>query len=70
MDAFIENMHKKTVQERLCTEPKEQPQEGLRFAIPFEEGKSQQKSFERNTDIKNEPVYAIENKSRNQCTRC
>ena len=45
MDAFIQNMHNKTVQKRLCTEPKEQPQEALHFAIAFEEGMSQQKNF-------------------------
>ena len=63
-------MHNKTVQERLCTEPKEQPQEALRFAIAFEEGISQQKSIGGNTDIENEPVYAIDNKNRIPCTRC
>ena len=67
MDAFIQNMHNKTVQERLCTEPKENPQEALRFAIAFEEGVSQQKS-QRN-EIKT-PVYAIDNKRKNPCTRC
>ena len=38
-------MQSKTVQERLSTEPKEQPQEALRFAITFEEGIRQQKNF-------------------------
>ena len=70
MDAFIQNMHNKTVQERVCTEPIEQPQEALRFAIAFEERISHQKSFGGNTNIKNEPVYPIDNKNRNPCTRC
>ena len=54
----------------MCTEPKEQPQEALRFAIAFEKGISQQKSFEGNTNIENEPVYAIDNKNKNPVTRC
>ena len=45
MDAFIQNMHNKTVQERLCTDPKNQPQEALRFAIAFEEGVAQEQTF-------------------------
>ena len=60
MDAFIQNMHNKTVQERLCTEPKENPQEA-RFAVAFEEGISQQKSFTGSNDIKKEPIFAIDN---------
>ena len=70
MDAFIQNMHNKTVQERLCTEPKENTQEALRFAVPFEEGISQQKSFMGSNDIKKEPIFAIDNKRKNPCTRC
>ena len=38
-------MNNKTVQQRLCTEPKEKPEEPLKFAVAFEEGISQQKSF-------------------------
>ena len=45
MDAFIQNMHNKTVQERLCTDPKNQPQEALRFAITFGEGIAQQQNY-------------------------
>ena len=45
MDAFIQNMQNKTVQERLCTEHEEEPHETLRFAIVFEEEISQQKNF-------------------------
>ena len=70
MDAFIQNMHNKTVQERLCTEPKENPQVALRFAVAFEEGISQQKSFTGSNDIKKEPIFAIDNKGKNPCTRC
>ena len=71
MDAFIEDMQNKTVQERLCTEPKEQPQEALLFAIAFEEGISQQKNFVGDAEIKMESVLAVERQStRNPCTRC
>ena len=45
MDAFIQNMHNETVQEQLCIEPKENPQEAPRLAVAFEEVISQQKSF-------------------------
>ena len=70
MDAFIQNMHNKTVQERLSTEPKENTQEALRFAVAFEEGISQQKSFMGSNDITKEPIFAIDNKRKNPCTRC
>ena len=46
MDAFIQNMNNKSVQERLCTEPNGELQEAFRFAIAFEEGIHQQKTFE------------------------
>ena len=53
-DAFIQNMNNKTVQQRLCTEPKEEPEEALKFAIAFEEGISQQKRNENRTSIPNQ----------------
>ena len=59
------------MQERLCTEPKEEPHEALRFAIAFEEGISQQKNFAGYSETKAEPVMAVEGRtSRNPCTRC
>ena len=64
MDTFIQNIHNKTVQERLCTDPKEQPQEALRFAIAFEERIIQQQSFTSGNVTKKEPVCAIEKKTR------
>ena len=71
MDAFIQNMRHKTVQERLCTEPKENPKEALQFAIAYEEGISQQKNFAGGAEIKTEPVMAVEGRTtRNPCTRC
>ena len=58
------------MQERLCTEPEEIPQEALRFAVAFEERISQQKSFTGSNDMKKKPVFAIDNKGKNPCTRC
>ena len=45
MDAFIQNINNKTVHQRMCTEPKDTPDEALRFAVAFEGGISQQRSF-------------------------
>ena len=45
MDAFIKNMHNKTVQQRSCTEANDTPDEALRFDLACEEGISQQRSF-------------------------
>ena len=71
VDAFIQNMHNKTVQERLCTEHKDQPQEALRFAIASEEGISQQKKFLATNEGKTEPLLAVEGRTTtNPCTRC
>ena len=38
MNTFMQNMNKNTVQERLCTEPKNDPQDAFRFAGAYEEG--------------------------------
>ena len=70
MDAFIQNMPNKTVQERLCTDPKNQPQEALRLAIAFEEGIAQQQNFTSGSVKKKETVYAIDGRGRNPCTKC
>ena len=56
-DIFILNMKSPTVQEKLCTEPKANPQEALAFAIAFEEGTIRQKSYgDTKPQIKIEPV--------------
>ena len=56
-DIFILNMKSLTVQEKLCTEPKANPQEALAFAIAFEEGTIRQKSYgDTKPQIKIEPV--------------
>ena len=47
MDASIQNMNYKTVHLRLCADLKQEPEEALRkmFAVAFQEGSSQQRSF-------------------------
>ena len=44
-DIFVLNMINKQVQEKLCTQPKENPAEALQFAIAFEDGLNRQKSY-------------------------
>ena len=70
MDTFIQNMNNKNVQQKLCTEPKDDPQEAFRFAVAYEEGISQHKAYENATkEIKSEPVYTVTEK-KNPCKRC
>ena len=75
LDMFILHMNNKKVQEKLCTEPREQEQ-ALEFAIAFEEGVKRQKSYTLQTtetpkNVKSEPVYAIEKSQNSQkCFRC
>ena len=49
-------MNNKTVQQQLCTEPKEEPEEEFRFAMVFEERISQQRNFGGGQEMKREPV--------------
>ena len=58
MDAFIQNMNNRTVQQKLCTEPKENHQETFRFAVALEKGLSQQKSY-KGIAVKTKPVLAV-----------
>ena len=44
-DVFILNMNHKKVQEKLCVEPFNEPQEVLQYAISYEEGVKRQKSM-------------------------
>ena len=70
MDTFIQNMNNKMLQQKLCTEPKDNPQEAFRFAVAYEEGISQHQTFESGRrEIENEPVYAVTER-KNPCTRC
>ena len=64
-DIFTLNMKNLTVQEKLCTEPKANPQEALAFAIAFEEGTIRQQLYgDTKPQTKIEPVCAI-NKRKN-----
>ena len=64
MDTIIQNKNNKMVQQKLCSEPKEDPQEALRFAVAYEEGISQLRTFEsERRDKKSEPVYAVTEKN-------
>ena len=45
-------MNNKSVQQRLCTEPKDEPEEALRFVVAFEERISQRKSFGGGSEVK------------------
>ena len=42
---FVLNMANKQVQEKLCTEPKDNPNEALQFEIAFEDGLRRQKTY-------------------------
>ena len=79
MDVFIANMANETVQRKLTTEPKENPEDVLRFAEAYEEGITQQKSYGNPTMIKDEPVcnvaqgssnYTKPNRNDAKCFRC
>ena len=39
-------MNNETAQQRLCTEPKEEPEVAFSFAVAFEEGISQKEALE------------------------
>ena len=43
-DIFVSNMKNTAVQERLFTEPKDNPEEALKFAVAFEQGAQQKKN--------------------------
>ena len=71
LDAFIQNINNETVQQRLCTDPKDIPDEALRFAVVFEEGISQLRSFGREVEkIKDEPICSNIERPQNPFTRC
>ena len=58
------------VQQKLCTEPEDNPQEQFGFAIAYEEGVSQHQQFESGgNELKNDPVLAVTER-KNPCTRC
>ena len=64
-DIFILNMSNKQVQEKLCTEPKDNPLDALQFAIAFEDGLKRQKTYgyiSQEAKVKEEPVCTISKK--------
>ena len=73
-DMFVLNMSNKQVQERLCTEPKEDPTAALQFAIAFEEGIRRQKTIGQpctSGKVKEEPVFMVAgHKDEKECWRC
>ena len=67
MDTFIQNMNTKMVQQTLCTEPKNNPQDAFRFAVAYEEGISQHQTLESGRrEIKKEPMYAVTERKKNR----
>ena len=58
MDAFLESMNNLTV--RLCTEPKETPEQALRLAI----ASRQQNYGSTSRELKTEPVMALDEQRR------
>ena len=73
-DMSVLNMSKKQAQERLCTEPKEDPTAALQFAIAFEKGIRRQKMIGQpctSTKVKEEPVFMVAgHKDKKECWRC
>ena len=67
-DVFILNMRNAMVQERLLTEPKDSPEEALRFAIAYEQGVQQKRHIGKVVCIKDEPIFAVE--GTRDCQRC
>ena len=74
-DIFVLNMANKQVQEKFCTEPKDNPAEALQFAIAFEDGLRRQKTYRyisQEQKIKEEPLCAVSGRKQNdqECWRC
>ena len=68
-DIFVSNMKKTLVQEKLFTEPKDNPEKALKFAIAFEQGTQQKKTLcVKTPNIKEEPVFAVD--KNNECYKC
>ena len=75
-DVFILNMNNKKIQEKLCVEPFNDPQNSLQYAISYEEGVKRQKTMGigvaecSKVAIKSEPVCAAERVNKTECFRC
>ena len=75
-DVFILNMNNKKVQEKLCVEPFNDPQDALQYAISYEEGVKRQRTMglgvaeSSKVAIKTEPVCGVESVNKRECFRC
>ena len=72
-DIFVLNMANKQVQEKLCTEPKDNPADDLQFAIAFEDGLKRIYGYiNQEKKIKEEPVCSVSGVKQNsrECWRC
>ena len=75
-DVFILNMNNKKVQEKLCVESYENPQDVLQYAISCEKGIKRQKLLgvgvteNSKVAVKSEPVYAVNRANKRECFRC
>ena len=75
-DVFILNMNNKKVQEKLCVELYENPQDALQYTISYEEGIKRQKSMgvgvseNSKVAVKSEPTYAVDRANKRECFRC
>ena len=73
-DIFILNVSNQQVQEKLCTEPKQNPLDELQFAIAYEDGLKRKRTIGNpyiSVSVKEKPVFAVTQKSDNkECWRC
>ena len=68
-DIFVSNMRNTVVQERLFTEPRDNPDEALKYAIAFEQGVQQKRTIcTKQPTVKEEPVAVVEKNA--ECYKC
>ena len=70
MDAFIQNMHNKTVQERLCTDSKKSTAGSVTIRCYLWRRNCTTTKLHGWQYNKKETVYAIDGRGKNPCTRC
>ena len=69
-------MKNNKVQEKLCVEHSNDPQDALKYAISYEEGVKRQKTMgagvaeSSKVAIKTEPVCVVERVNKRECFRC
>ena len=64
MDAFIQIMNIKLIQQQLRTEPELEQKQTLRYAVAFQKGITQQKSFARVSEFKVDEAPVMNEKAR------